>query len=152
MSSCFTVDVSVDFPTVGLILPCHVTPNSLVYMARSHAAVIVGSGAYQNSTMHSGVGNVNYVSYRVRRIKLEVDYVYTVHAPVQKSCPDYAVLFKVPYREPIVKENFSLLRDFILYREPEKVLGYDLSAQFYTYDHGSVDGHFNIDVTKPNSC
>ena len=150
MSSCFTVDVSV-LSTEFLMKLCYFTVDDLEYRARAHKAIIAGSGAYQNSTMHTGSGNVNYVSYYVRRIQLIVEYSVSVDVWVSHSkYPDYVVLFKIPYREPLLKDNYSLIKDFILYKEPEKVLGYDVSyGSRWEYNGKGRTSRFSIDVTKP---
>lgn len=150
MSSCFTVDLScVKEDCVGRV--CVFAPYNSCYMLRKHMTIIAGSGAYQNSTMHTGAGNVNYVSYYVRCIQFRANFLVGMN-PDEICSPAYAVLFKVPYKEPVVSDSFYGIGDFILYKEPEKILGYDISSLRKNGNlfNGNNDKYnFNIDVTKP---
>ena len=149
MSSCFTVNVS--FRNVDAVRGyCTFSDGTRRTMIRAHRAIIAGSGSYHNSTMHTGVGNVNYVSYYVRHIHFEAEFCWR-ESILEPVYPAYAVLFKIPYKEPLFNDSFNNIKDFILYKEPEKVLGYDI-ATVTSYIQGAFwrsQPRFCIDIKKP---
>lgn len=152
MSSCFSVDVSHVFVSPDEYKYCFYSANTQYLTARAHCPIIAGSGAYQDSTMHTGVGNINYVSYFVKRIQFSASYGYLTDSVTQhKTLPSYAVLFKIPYREPLLDDFFLNIKDFILYKEPECVLGFDIVStkrKGVSSPNGSCN-LFDITVTKP---
>lgn len=64
-------------------------------MLRKQMAIISGSGSVHSSTMHTGSGNINYVSYYVRHIHFEAEFWWR-ESILEPVYPAYAVLFKIP--------------------------------------------------------
>lgn len=149
MSSCFLCDLSCSFNQwvdryVSTGLPNPV--QTAMYMQQF--AIIKGSAVDKSATMpnnitytdqqHTNNAKQNYVSYCVKKIEFEM-------TTDSASCldlnflNDYVVIFKVPYKVPVVDFGFYDMKYFILYKQPECVLGYKI-VQNYTY-YPQIDGH-----------
>lgn len=84
---------------------------------------IGSSGTDVNDQQHNNNNNQNYVSYIVKKIEFRASYSIKQTGDIEKF-PDYIILFKVPFRNPVFDYYFTIMKNFMLYSEPECVLKY----------------------------
>lgn len=161
MSSCFLCDCSYKFSVDNDRYRVTVGTNNQCYMFMKYRSIMIGSscssfvGNYNNTIddqQHTGGNKQNYVSYLVKKLEFECD-MRARQGGGDGKLPDYFVIFKVPFRKPIIDYYFTLMKEFILYSEPENVLGYDIS-QNYTPGGGVAENPKNprrtrIVINKP---
>lgn len=135
MSSCFLCDCTTRIDVDTNRYRVTIGTNNQCYMFMKYMPILIGSScsafvSNYNFTIddqqHTDNNKQNYVSYLVKKIEFECDMRATAGGGDGKL-PDYLVIFKVPFRKPIFDYYFTLMKEFILYSEPESVLGYEIS-------------------------
>lgn len=155
MSSCFLCDCSYKFKeNTGdkySFAYQQGTVISNVEKLMKQVPIMVGSsGTDTNDQQHDNDKNQNYVSYRIKKIEFcgDIKGEPSQYHPV--DFPDYVLIFKVPFRAPVFDYYFGVLQNFMLYSEPECVLGYKvlqpINVQEYYYKGRS---NFKIEINKP---
>lgn len=161
MSSCFLCDCSHKFIERDkhsfFYRRNHSDYSGTVYKYMKYMPIMVGSsGTDLDDQQHKNNKKQNYVSYRVK--KLEFCCVYNGKpdaGDADLTFPDYVLIFKVPFRNPVFEYNFTLMQNFMLFSEPECVLDYKvLQSDSFGGIHGAEDASkqpnkFNININKP---
>lgn len=126
MSSCFLCDTSYAFTNNDNYSIVYSEGNSEKHYMKYMPVMVGSSGTNVNDQQHNNNNNQNYVSYRVKKIEFRASVHY--YLDDNKSdfyyIPDYIIIFKVPFREIIFDYYFTLMKDFVLFSEPESVLKY----------------------------
>lgn len=153
MSSCFLCDCSCRFTDSDRYHFLKPSPSGgyvevLKYMKQ--LPIMVGSsGTERNDQQHNNNSLQNYISYRVKKIELRGSVVTASRIRSTVDVPDYVLIFKVPFRTPLVSRNFQQLDRFILYSEPENVLDYKALPLISNYTFKGQNNEFKIGINKP---
>lgn len=155
MSSCFLCDctyVLTDDNKHTVIISGTSYGDSLdvVYMYMKQVPIMFGSpGNQTNDRQHIGMTGTNYLSYRVKKIDFCCSIQYFADSPERFKFPGYILIFKVPLRDPIVNYNFQTLDKFMLYSEPESVLGYKVLYSTNLFTLRGQPATVKIEINKP---
>lgn len=142
MSSCFLCDCSIKFyqNTQRHFVATGLADPTEVGMYMQEVPIIKGSAVDKNATLpnnvtytdqqHTNNNKQNYVSYNVQRIEFEM-YPPTSYAQRSDAVlNDYVLIFKIPFKIPVFDYYFYDLRNFMLYKQPECVLGYKILQNY----------------------
>ena len=131
MSSCFLCDCSYVFKRSAYsddYYPIIVDDRRVVYKSMKQLPIMIGSSGIvvDHDQQHNNNDKQNYVSYRVKKIEFCCSYngVSREGSIYDGDFPDYVLIFKVPFREPVFDYHFTVLNEFMLFSEPECVLDY----------------------------
>lgn len=143
MSSCFTCDVGFEttkppvFGNMERII--YTNPGIPLYAYKYHHCVDVlnGTGFFFNDSQHDNSQKINYVSYRIKHIKikgrLNIKSINSANQDIY--VPNFFVLMKGslnPGNHAWGDYDFSgLLQDFRYFKEPENVLGFSIKPVAY---------------------
>lgn len=157
MSSCFLCDCSYKFDVDSDRYRVTVGINNQCYMMMKYKSIMIGSSCFEmdgrynftiDDQQHTDNNKQNYVSYLVKKIEFECDMRARAGGGDNKL-PDYFVIFKVPFRKPIINYYFTVMSNFILYSEPECVLGYEISQNYAGYEAPKNSRRTRIVINKP---
>lgn len=143
MSSCFLCECGYTFNQYDGHYISTGMPNpvqALMYM--QYFPLIKGSAIDKSATQtnnivytdqqHTNNNKQNYVSYEVKRIEFEMTKPANRVHKQDAVFNDYVLIFKIPYKLPIFDFGFFDMKNFMLYKQPECVLGYKI-IQNYAY-------------------
>lgn len=153
MSSCFLCDCSYEFGDgdyYSVKIP--VGTDQVVRKLMKQVPIMIGSsGTETDDQQHDNSKKQNYVPYRVKRIEFCCSVVNYSNIPTTSSqeIPDYILIFKVPFRNPVFDYQFFLLESFMLYSEPESVLGYKVISTAAQHRSRGHTGMVKINIDKP---
>lgn len=149
MSSCFLCDCSYRFAVNDDYNVVYAEGQQEKYYMKQMPIIIGSTGTNTDDQQHKDNNKQNYVSYRVKKIEFRLSS-RNLNAVGLKHFPDYIILFKVPFREPIFDYYFTIMKNFILFSEPECVLSYRVvsdsgmggSKQYFA-------GEYDLIINKP---
>ena len=152
MSSCFLCDCSYKFlerDRYTFTAPVYGGQAVPVLKYMKQLPIIVGSsGTELDDQQHVNSKKQNYFPYRVKKIEFRCSR-FTEYQTAADYYPERILIFKVPFREPIFDYYFYFLSNFMLYSEPESVLGYKIFPITTPDNRLGHSDNLEIDINKP---